>query len=270
MPIGLAVVAIGLRALPSSDRAARAFDWLSTLLNAVLFAGISMAAADLVAGRIGVMTVVFGVAAIISGVALLKIARGQADPMVPIDLLRTPRLRASYVASISAFAGQTTGLVASPFYLQPRFGHVAVGLLITAFPIGMALGAPLSGRLSDRLSPGPLGLIGLSGFAIGYGLLALAGSGSVAGVVAYLALAGFGMGLFQSPNNRMMMGEAPRHRSGAAAGMIAVCRLIGQTLGALAAALTFRLVGTASWAHSWSRPPSRSSAGSRAPSAGGS
>ena len=61
-----------------------------------------------------------------------------------------------------------TGLVALPFYLQPRFGHVGVGLLITAFPIGVMLGAPLSGRLSDRVSPGPLGLTGLLGFAIAY------------------------------------------------------------------------------------------------------
>ena len=61
-----------------------------------------------------------------------------------------------------------------------------------------------------------------------------------------MGMAGFGVGVFQAPNNRVMIGEVPRRRSGAAAGMMAVSRLIGQTLGALAAAFAFRLCGAGS------------------------
>ena len=105
VPIGLAVVAIGRLALPSNERAARAFDWRSTLLNAVLFAALFMTANALVAGRIGAATIACGVVAVVSGAAPLQVARGQAHPLVPTDLLRAPRLRTSYGASISAFAG---------------------------------------------------------------------------------------------------------------------------------------------------------------------
>jgi DHA2 family multidrug resistance protein-like MFS transporter len=77
-------------------------------------------------------------------------------------------------------------------------------------------------------------------------LLALlpAGSGA-AGFVWRMALCGAGFGLFQAPNNRTIMGAAPRARSGAAGGMLSVARLLGQTLGAAGVAIVFRLYGAA-------------------------
>ena len=166
--------------------------------------------------------------------------------MIPIDLIKLPALLRAYVTSLLAFAAQMVGLVALPFYLQGRlgYGHLETGLLITCFPIGVAIAAPFSGRLADR-SSGWVGPIGFALMAIGYGLLAL-GSGAGALLMMCLALAGVGMGLFQSPNNRTMLSEAPRARSGAAAGMMAVVRILGQTLGALLAVLLFRLAGTTS------------------------
>jgi DHA2 family multidrug resistance protein-like MFS transporter len=56
-----------------------------------------------------------------------------------------------------------------------------------------------------------------------------------------LALCGAGFGFFQAPNNRTMLGAAPRERSGSAAGMQATSRLFGQTMGAVLAALVFRV-----------------------------
>jgi DHA2 family multidrug resistance protein-like MFS transporter len=58
-----------------------------------------------------------------------------------------------------------------------------------------------------------------------------------------MALCGVGFGLFQAPNNRTIMGSAPRARSGAAGGMLAAARLIGQSIGAAAVAILFRGYG---------------------------
>jgi len=55
-----------------------------------------------------------------------------------------------------------------------------------------------------------------------------------------MALCGVGFGLFQAPNNRTIMGSVPRRRSGAAGGMLAAARLIGQSIGAAAVAILFR------------------------------
>jgi DHA2 family multidrug resistance protein-like MFS transporter len=58
-----------------------------------------------------------------------------------------------------------------------------------------------------------------------------------------MALCGAGFGLFQSPNNRTIVSSAPRERSGAAGGMLATARLLGQTSGAVAVGVAFHLAG---------------------------
>jgi DHA2 family multidrug resistance protein-like MFS transporter len=62
-------------------------------------------------------------------------------------------------------------------------------------------------------------------------------------IVWRMALCGAGFGLFQSPNNRTMISAAPRERSGAAGGMLATARLLGQTTGAVAVASGFHWLG---------------------------
>jgi MFS transporter, DHA2 family, multidrug resistance protein len=82
--------------------------------------------------------------------------------------------------------------------------------------------------------------LGLAAF--GAGLLALALLPPHAGTldIAWrMALTGAGFGLYQSPNNRAMITSAPRERSGGAAGMQGMARLIGQSFGAAFAAMLF-------------------------------
>jgi DHA2 family multidrug resistance protein-like MFS transporter len=63
-----------------------------------------------------------------------------------------------------------------------------------------------------------------------------------------MALTGLGFGFFQSPNNRLMIGSATRERSGAASGMLATSRLLGQTVGSALVALAFGLTDATSTA----------------------
>jgi DHA2 family multidrug resistance protein-like MFS transporter len=58
-----------------------------------------------------------------------------------------------------------------------------------------------------------------------------------------MVLCGIGFGLFQTPNQRAMVAAAPRPRSGAAGGMLASARLLGQTAGAVITAAVFHLAG---------------------------
>ena len=80
-------------------------------------------------------------------------------------------------------------------------------------------------------------------YDIGFGLLSMgllpAETTSLA-IAGLMAICGLGFGFFQSPNNRTMLSAAPLRRSGAAGGMLATSRLIGQTTGATIAAIAFR------------------------------
>ena len=114
---------------------------------------------------------------------------------------------------------------------------------MTPWPVALGLAAPIAGRLSDRVPAGVLGAFGMAAVALGLAFLSrLSSNSTTLGIGLTMALCGFGFGFFQAPNNRTMLAAAPRARSGAAGGMLAVARLLGMTLGATVVALMFHLV----------------------------
>jgi DHA2 family multidrug resistance protein-like MFS transporter len=240
IPFGIAALGVGSYALPHTARARHAFDWRSALLCAVAF-GAGVGAVDSAGhGGAPLLTGLEVLAAVISGVLLTRCQLGAQAPLLPVDLLRIPVFRLSIMASIAAFTAQMLAFVALPFYLRSRFGFSAVeiGLLITPWPIAIIFAAPLAGRLVERYPAGILGGIGLALFAAGLAAMALLPAHpSDFDIVWRMALGGVGFGLFQSPNNRTMLGAAPRERAGGASGMLGTARLTGQTLGAALVAL---------------------------------
>ncbi len=65
----------------------------------------------------------------------------------------------------------------------------------------------------------------------------------------FTSLAGFGFGLFQTPNNQNMLVSAPKERSGAAGGAQGTARLTGLTLGSLLIGLLFALLPSQAAVH---------------------
>jgi MFS transporter, DHA2 family, multidrug resistance protein len=147
---------------------------------------------------------------------------------------------------VASFAAQMLAYVSLPFFFEYALGRspVETGLLMTPWPLAVGIAAPIAGRLADRYPAGLLGAIGLGLLSAGLALLAFmplqAGTLDIAW---RMAVCGAGFGLFQSPNNRTLLGSAPRRRSGAAGGMLATARLTGQTMGAASVAAVFRLQG---------------------------
>lgn len=246
VPIGVVAILIAIPALPRTIGSGKAFDWLSALLNAITFGflitGVESLAQDGLMAGLPKLAV-----GVVAGAWLAKRELTRAAPLVPFDLLRIPIFGLSVATSIVSFAAQMLAYVALPFYFQTVMGHgaVATGLLMTPWPLAVAVTAPIAGRLADRYAAGALGGLGLAVFAVGLGLLATIHPGaSDLDICWRMAVCGLGFGFFQSPNNRAMVGSAPLHRSGAAGGMLATARLLGQTFGALSTAVFFHFAGT--------------------------
>jgi len=240
IPLGVVALVLGWRSLPHTARAARSFDWQSAALSAITF-GLGIFAIDSFGHGEPLLRslVEFGIAAT-AAVVLVYRETNMAAPLLPIDLLRIPIFALSIATSIASFSAQMLAFVALPFYLQSRFGYSAVhmGLLITPWPIAVALAAPLAGRLADYYPAGLLGGTGLLCLAAGLVSLALLpATPTPFDLIWRMALSGFGFGLFQTPNNRTMIAAAPRERSGGASGMLGTARLLGQTTGAVIVAL---------------------------------
>ncbi|HWI27446.1 MAG TPA: MFS transporter [Stellaceae bacterium] len=245
VPVGIVALAAS-RTLPVTRRARRRFDWASALWNALFF-GLLVTAIDSAGHRADYwVTGAQAVAALVAGVALVLRQLPQTSPLLPVDLLRIPLFRLSIATSIASFIAQMLAYVALPFDLQDHLGlsQVATGLLMTPWPLTTAVVAPLAGRLADRYPAGILGGLGLACFAVGLLLLALLPASPAAFDIAWrMAICGAGFGLFQSPNNRAILGSAPRERSGGASGMLGTARLLGQSIGAALVALMFGLFG---------------------------
>jgi DHA2 family multidrug resistance protein-like MFS transporter len=183
---------------------------------------------------------------VLAGAALVWREWGVPNPLMPLDLLRIPIFSLSISTSVVSFAAQMLAYVSIPFLFQSVLGRsvFATGLLMTPWPLAVGIAAPLAGRLADRINAGLLGGIGLAIFAAGLFFLSrLGASPDNFDIVWRMALCGLGFGLFQSPNNRTIVSAAPKPRSGAAGGMLATARLLGQTTGAVAVGVAFHLAG---------------------------
>ncbi len=252
LPMGLAVLWMGRRALPANAAPAPAGVRLSPLdvaLNVLMFALVFLGADALGvragsqagAAELGAAAGLL-VAGLVVGAVYLRRQRGLALPLFPIDLLRIPVFRLSMGASVCAFAAQMLAYIALPFLLLDGYGrsHGEAGLLITAWPLAIVATAPLAGRLIGRVADGTLGGIGMVAMACGLALLAaLPAQPSTIDIAWRLVLCGVGFGLFQSPNNHTIVTAPPVHRAGAASGMLGSARLTGQTLGAVLLAVVF-------------------------------
>ena len=127
-----------------------------------------------------------------------------------------------------------------PFYFEQLrgFSTIQTGLLLTPLPLTFALIAPFSGSLADRLGSRWLSPVGLAIACFGLFLLSqLNAHSSMLDIIWRLIVIGIGQGIFQSPNTRTIMGEAPRSAQGEASGLLATGRVIGQSL-------SIALVGT--------------------------
>jgi DHA2 family multidrug resistance protein-like MFS transporter len=245
VPIGVVTLFVAHRALPRSVGSSAPFDYVSATLNAIAFGFLILGADSVVREGLAVG----GVKLAIGAVAAVLLARRElkvSEPLVPLDLLRIPIIGLSVATSIFSFGSQMLAYVALPFHFEGPMGRsaVATGLLMTPWSLGVALAAPVAGRLSDRHSAGVLGGLGLGFFSLGlFTLFRLRPAASDMDIVWRMALCGLGFGFFQSTNNRALMAAAPLHRSGAAGGLMATARMLGQTAGALGMALLFHLAG---------------------------
>jgi DHA2 family multidrug resistance protein-like MFS transporter len=244
VPIGLVAIGIAAWALPHTEHPPRRYDSFAAALNALTFGPLVLGAESLVRGGnriLGVATLALGVAA---GTTLVRRSLSQTHPLIPIDLLRIRVLALSIGASFTTFIAQTLAYVSLPFMMQYALGRSAVetGFLMTPWPLAVALVAPLAGRIADRPIGKAMGPAALVVFAIGLILLGLLPAhAGVVDISWRMAVCGVGFALFQSPNNRAIMGSPPRHRVGSAGGLLATARLSGQTVGATLVAFLFHL-----------------------------
>ena len=245
VPVALFALLAGRRALPVTPPHPHEFDYASAVLSACVFALFILGVDGL--GHAPLRNASFGALAVsvLLGWLLVRRQRGRPAPLVPVDLFASRAFTLAVGTSFCSFMTQMLAFVAMPFFLEYQLHRPLheTGLLITLWPVMVALMAVVSGHLSDRYPASILAGIGLVMLAAGTGSLAMLGADASALDIGWrIALCGVGFGFFQSPNNRAMIGATPPSRSGGASGAQATTRLLGQTTGTAIVALLFGIV----------------------------
>ncbi len=155
-------------------------------------------------------------------------------PVMELTHFRNRPFAAANISALISFTALYNVILLMPFFLQNELGYSpeGVGIIFLAVPLVMSIVSPFSGWLSDRTNSYVLSSIGVGISSVSIlwlGYLTPA-SGSI-DVVLRLALLGLGMGLFQAPNNSIIMGSLPKEKIGIAAGTLGTMRNMGMVIG---------------------------------------
>ncbi|MGW4673815.1 MFS transporter [Streptomyces sp. NPDC004324] len=180
---------------------------------------------------------------VLSGLVLLEIRH--REPLVDVALFRhrsfTVALTALTLASFVMFGY----MYVVTFYLQVERGYspLRTGFLLIPLSAGLALGAPLSRRVTRRIGAQPTMTVGLG--LITSALVGAAGLGAHTAVTwfmldAFVLAVGFAFVL--SPGITLASSSVPAERSGAGSALLNTLRQLGSALGVA-------VLGSILWSH---------------------
>jgi EmrB/QacA subfamily drug resistance transporter len=248
LPVGLVAIALTVRFVPEDEppESRESFD----LLGAALFTlGLGTLLIALNRGHDWGWTSTGVLAAFVLAIVLLAafvvVERCVSAPMLDLDLFRRRVFSAAAASAVLNYICVNSVVFLLPFYLMDGrgLGPARTGLVLTTQPIVMAVVAPVSGALSDRIGSRALATGGMTILASGlFSLSRLGPASPLSHVALALVVTGLGTGIFGSPNNNTLMGSAPRHRQGIAGGVLASARNTGMVLGVGLAAAVFTTV----------------------------
>lgn len=261
LPIALAAIALGWRYVPESANENRPPpDWagatLATLgLGALTFGLTAWSATDRV-GNSAALTLAAGILLL---AAFLWVERKRGHKaMVPLDLFGSKAFVGLTFYTFALYGALAGMMLLLPYTLIEALHYPAVhaGLAVLPFPIVIALGSPLMGKLAARIGPhwplslGPL--LVAAGFALG--LRIDEGGDYWTTVLPPILAVSAGMAIAVAPLTTAVLGAVDEHHVGTASGLnsavsrsggLIVVALLGAVLSHRGAELIAALHGAA-------------------------
>jgi EmrB/QacA subfamily drug resistance transporter len=261
LPIALAAIALGWRFVPESANEERPPpDWAGALLatlglGALTFGLTAWSAADRV-GSSAALTLAGGVVLLAAFLWVERRRGGKA--MVPLGLFGSKAFVGLTFYTFALYGALGGMMLLLPYALIEALDYPAVlaGLAVLPFPIVVALGSPLMGKLAARIGPrwpltlGPL--LVAAGYALG--LRIGAGGDYWTSVLPSILAVSAGMAIAVAPLTTAVLGAVDEHHVGTASGLnsavsrsggLIVVALLGAVLSHRGPALIAALHGAA-------------------------
>ena len=236
IPIGLIALVLGYINLPKTEKTNPSkFDTKGFLAYFVTL--IAFFSAIFIGQSVGfsnpyiIATFVF---AVIVFLGFLHIEKTVSQPMIELKIFKNHNFTLGLVAGFLIFVTNFFFNVLSPFYLENALGIAAstAGYILMAYPLVQVVVAPISGKLSAKVNPIILTIVGLVVIEIAQlGYLSFNINTSIWFILIFIGLNGLGNGLFQAPNNTMIMSSVEPKELGIAGGLNALSRNLGMIIG---------------------------------------
>jgi EmrB/QacA subfamily drug resistance transporter len=164
-------------------------------------------------------------------------------PMVEFALFRTRQfIGSNLVAFIITFAMMGTFFFMA-LYMQDVLGYSALEAGVRFLPttIVIAVVAPISGRLADRLGPATPMSAGLAVLAVSMFMFAgIDTATTYSGLIVPFVLMGLGIALVMSPMSTAAMNAVNASKAGIASGLLSMSRMVGGSFGVAAIGALFQ------------------------------
>ena len=238
LPLGLLGIALVLKALPPDDAPvviSRKFDGVGFVLMSVSLVSLLLLILDSSQTHFSMITgFLLGGLSLISFGSFLWVEKRQSVPLLDLSVFQSPMVSIGLLGSFVAMAINAGYLFMIPLFLELSLHYSTnqAGLFLTMMTVLFGIMAPVSCRISYSY-----GVIycTLSGLAfMGVGLWVMTSFSVTMTGLAFLWKSvpwSLGMGLFNTPNNSIVMQSVSAEKSSTASALFSLSIMFGQVIG---------------------------------------
>lgn len=172
---------------------------------------------------------------LIGGLLLLSFILWELKVKTPVFNIRLFKNKVFTAANTASFISYVATFIVN-YLLNYHFQYIwglnpqTAGLILIANPLTMAIVAPISGKMSDKINAQKLAALGMGIVTIGLVMLIfLDKSTPIWVIILAMIFEGVGFGLFTSPNTNIIMSSVPSNESPFASVAVTFMRVVGQS-----------------------------------------
>lgn len=238
VPIGIIATILAFKVLPSIEVKAKEGEKLDFIGTGLFMITIVSLIISITEGSIygyGNEKIIIGyIIAVVAFVLFIISQKKIKSPILDFTIFHNHRFSKGVTISFLLFTAISSYSILLPFYYEEARGISPgiSGLLMIVFPIVVAITAPLSGHLSDKIRRDIFPFIGLIFCAIGFYLVStITITTPIYIILIYLVIAGAGNGFVQAPMNAIVMSSVKPNKLGIAGSMNGLVRNLGMICG---------------------------------------
>lgn len=236
LPIGIITFIYSFKILPKARRIVNGkLDGLGALLFMLTIVPLFLALGKSQEVGFTRPIILFGfIIPIISFILFIMVEKKRKYPLLQLHIFENKLFSLSVICGFLSFVAIFCSNIIQPFYFQDvmKFSPAFTGMILMIYPLVLAVVAPFSGQLSDKVGSEILTFIGLVVTSIGLLLMSMLNeNSSLISIIFFIVIMSTGNGLFQSPNNSLVMSTVPKDNLGIAGSVNALVRNIGMVCG---------------------------------------